>query len=260
MKARRRHSKAAPRRSRRRKNSLYLITGLTILVGLFVIARCAERRLRGPVRIPDGYNAFCIDLSHHNGVVRDWDNLRIHVDDRGRIVEDAEKSAVSYPVTMVYIKATEGETMVDRRFLRNWEEARARRYAVGAYHYYLSDRDPVRQAEHFIRTVGPLRERDLTPVLDVETMHRGCSNRELNAGVRKWLETVEAYYGKKPLIYSSDTFVSRVLDSDLTARYRIWVAHYEVDAPSFPGWSLWQFTDRGHVEGVDGFVDISVER
>ena len=252
-------SKAKKLKQKRRRNTIVLLLSLTLLLGLFLVVKCV-RRHQAPAHIPDGYNSFCIDLSHHNGVVTDWDNLRIHVAADGTVVERAEDAAETYPVTMVYVKATEGEKMVDPRFHANWTAARARRYAVGAYHFYLSDKDPVKQAENFIRVVGPLRERDLAPVLDIEKMHRGCTERTLNADLRIWLETVEAHYGKKPVIYTSDNFARRVLASDLTSRYRIWVAHYGVSSPDFTNWSLWQFTDRGLVDGISGYVDLSVER
>lgn len=257
--AKKRKSKTKKHKRQRRRNTVLLLFGLTLLAALFLVVKCV-RRSQAPAHIPDGYNSFCIDLSHHNGVVTDWDNLRIHVAADGTVVESAEKAAVTYPVTMVYVKATEGERMVDPHFLSNWTAARARRYAVGAYHFYLSDKDPVKQAENYIRVVGPLRERDLAPVLDVEKMHRGCTERELNADIRLWLETVEAYYGKKPVIYCPDNFARRVLASDIISRYRIWVAHYGVSAPDFTRWSLWQFTDRGLVDGISGYVDLSVER
>lgn len=248
------------KKKQRRRNSILVVFGLTVLAGIFFVTYCIRQSGGGPVLIPDGYNQFCIDISHHNGRVRDWDRLQIHVDAKGRIVASAEEAAQTYPVTMLYMKATEGISLVDRHFRENWTEARARRYAVGAYHFLLSDRDAAEQAQHYIRTVGPLRERDLAPVLDVESMHKGCTHAELNAVVRTWLTAVEEHYGKKPIIYTSDNFARRVLASDITSRYRIWVAHYGVDAPDYEGWSLWQFTDRGYVDGIDGYVDISVER
>lgn len=243
-----------------RRNSLLLTTGLALLAAIFVVAKCVHLGPDAPARIPEGYNAFCIDLSHHNGIVRDWDRLRIHVKDDGSFAENASDAVATYPVTMIYMKATEGEQMQDRHFAGQWQEARKRAISVGAYHYFLTDKDPLKQAENYIRTVGPLRERDLAPVLDVETMHKGCTHAELNARVRLWLETVEAHYGKKPIIYTSDNFARRVLSEDIIAEYRIWIAHYGVEAPDFEGWSLWQFTERGRVEGIQGYVDISVEK
>lgn len=247
-------------KKQRGRNSLLLLIGILLLAAIFVVTKCVHLGGDGPARIPQGYNAFCIDISHHNGIVRDWDRLRIHVKADGTFVEKASEGVATYPVTMIYMKATEGESMQDRHFLGQWQEARRRSFSVGAYHFYRSDKDPVKQAENYIRTVGPLRERDLAPVLDVESMHKGCTHAELNAGIRLWLNTVEAHYGKKPIIYTPDNFARRVLAEDIVAEYRIWVAHYGVQAPSFENWSLWQFTERGLVEGIQGFVDISVEK
>jgi len=250
----------AASRGQRKRNSLLLVIGLLLLAAIFVVTKYVRLAGDGPARIPDGYNAFCIDISHHNGIVRDWDRLQIHVRADGTFAEKASEAAATYPVTMVYMKATEGETMQDRHFPGQWQEARKRALSVGAYHFYRTDKDPLRQAENFIRTVGPLRERDLAPVLDVESLHKGCTHAELNAGIRVWLEAVEAHYGKKPIIYTSDNFARRVLSEDIIKEYRIWVAHYGVKAPDFSSWSLWQFTERGRVEGIQGYVDISVER
>lgn len=257
-----RRKKLSAKKRRKRNSWLVLLFSLLLLGGLFLVAKCdlLHLRDRAPAHIPDGYNAFCIDISHHNGTVRDWDHLRIHVKADGTFAATASEAAVSYPVTMIYMKATEGVSMRDRRFPQQWKEARKRAFSVGAYHFFLSDKDPKAQAENYIRTVGPLRERDLAPVLDVESTHKGCTREQLNRAVRIWLEAVEAYYGKKPIIYTSDHFARRMLSPELTASYRIWIAHYDVAAPSFAGWSLWQFTDRGRVEGIDGAVDISVER
>jgi len=247
---------------KKRRNSALAIAGVLLLAALFFVAKCdlLHLRDRAPARIPDGYNAFCIDISHHNGVVRDWDHLRIHVREDGTFTSSKEEAAASYPVTMIYMKATEGEKMHDRHFLIQWTEARKRSISVGAYHFFLTDKDPKAQAENYIRTVGLLRERDLAPVLDIEKVHKGCTREQLNKAVRIWLETVEAHYGKKPIIYTSDHFASRMLSQEIIASYRIWIAHYDTSAPDFQNWSLWQFTDRGLVEGIDGYVDISVER
>lgn len=249
------------RRQRKIRNSWMLVAGLLLLGALFAVTKCDILHLRDrtPARIPDGYNAFCIDISHHNGIVRDWDGLRIHVKADGTFAASEAEAAVTYPVTMIYMKATEGVSLRDRHFPDQWQEARKRSFSVGAYHFFLSDKDPKLQAQNYIRTVGPLRERDLAPVLDVERIHKGCTRDQLNSAVRIWLTEVESYYGKKPIIYTSDHFARRMLAPDLIAGYRIWVAHYGVSAPDLQGWSLWQFTERGVVDGIQGFVDISVE-
>jgi lysozyme len=95
-------------------------------------------------------------------------------------------------------------------------------------------------------------------VLDIETIHRGCTKKLLNERALKWLKTVEAHYGVRPVVYASATFAKDNLCDEIRNDYEIWVAHYGKDRPSYEGWTWWQFTDKGVVHGVPGFVDINV--
>ena len=128
--------------------------------------------------IPDGAHAFCVDLSHHNtGIV--WDSLKVVVDRTGHTTKDLLRAKSVFPVSTVILKATEGEKFTDRKFAEYWEEAGKRSYPRGAYHFFRSSRNPDRQAQHYISKVT-LRHSDLPPILDVETMHEGCTKQELN--------------------------------------------------------------------------------
>lgn len=89
--------------------------------------------------------------------------------------------------------------MVDKDFKRNWQDAGRSGLRRGAYHFFRSSKDGEAQARLFIKTVGDLRFKDLPPVLDIETIHRGGSMKKLNEEALKWLETIEGHYGKSLL-------------------------------------------------------------
>ncbi len=209
-------------------------------------------------KVPAGDWRYGIDISHHNekGIV--WDSLFVMVDKKGRTVRDPYNAKDIRPVSFVFIKATEGLSMVDSDFRRNWKEAGQSGLKRGAYHFFRSSKDGSAQAEFFIRTVGDLRFKDLPPVLDIETIHRGCSREKLNKEALEWLRAIEAHYGKKPIVYAGASFAKDFLSKDITDSYPVWIAHYEKDRPAFEGWTWWQFTDRAVVKGVPGFVDLSV--
>lgn len=202
---------------------------------------------------------FVIDISHYQGKIV-WDSLMVMTDANGKTTRDLTRSRQAWPVGYAYIKATEGEQMVDPEFAENWESAGSSRIRRGAYHFFRSSKDPVKQAENFISTVGSMTWKDLPPVLDVETMHKGCTRAELNSKLLIWLETVEERYGRKPIVYSSESFIRDNLDSRITERYPIWVAHYGVESPQREDWLMWQFTDKAVVMGAEGKIDLSVVR
>ena len=121
-----------------------------------------------------------------------------------------------------------------------------------------SSKDPKKQADRFIETVK-LRHRDLPPVLDIETMHAGCSKEELSRKALVWLQAVEKHYGRKPIVYTSDSFARDILSPDITAHYPMWIARYNKKEPRFTGWTMWQFTEEAVVYGANGgYVDLSV--
>ncbi len=209
-------------------------------------------------KVPEGIWRYGIDISHNNesGIV--WDSLFVITDSRGRTIRDPYKARDIKPVSFVFIKATEGAGFKDRDFKENWRNAGKTDLRRGAYHFFRSSKDGEVQARNFISTVGDLRFRDLPPVLDIETIHRGCSRKLLNDRALQWLRTVEKRYGRKPIVYASSSFIKDNLDKTITDNYPIWVAHYEKDSPSYEGWTWWQFTDKAVVKGVPGLVDLSV--
>ena len=209
-------------------------------------------------KVPPGDWRYGIDISHHNAGDIVWDSLYVLTDKRGKTIRDHHLAKDIRPVSFVFIKATEGVSMVDKDFKRNWQDAGRSGLRRGAYHFFRSSKDGEAQARLFIKTVGDLRFKDLPPVLDIETIHRGGSMKKLNEEALKWLETIEGYYGKKPIVYTGSSFARDWLSKRITDNYPVWIAHYEKDRPDFDGWIFWQFTDKAVVKGVPGPVDLSV--
>ena len=209
-------------------------------------------------KVPPGDWRYGIDISHHNAGDIVWDSLYVLTDKRGKTIRDHHLAKDIRPVSFVFIKATEGVSMVDKDFKRNWQDAGRSGLRRGAYRFFRSSKDGEAQARLFIKTVGDLRFKDLPPVLDIETIHRGGSMKKLNEEALKWLETIEGHYGKKPIVYTGSSFARDWLSKRITDNYPVWIAHYEKDRPDFDGWIFWQFTDKAVVKGVPGPVDLSV--
>ena len=188
------------------------------------------------VCIPDGYDVHGIDVSHYQGKI-DWQKLR------------QNKETVT-PLHFVFMKATEGGDHGDTTFSANFANARNHGFIRGAYHFYIPSTDALKQADFFIRTVK-LDTGDLPPVLDVEVTGRK-NKTELQQGIKRWLDRVEAYYGVKPILYTSYKFKTRYLDDSIFNAYPYWIAHYYVDSVKYQGkWDFLQHTDVGNVPGIE---------
>lgn len=231
-----------------------------VILGLVMVflLRTVGGEYETGAKVPAGEWRYGIDISHHNAGEIVWDSLYVMTDKRGRTIRDIHVAKDITPVSFVFIKATEGASMVDKDFKRNWKDAGRSGLRRGAYHFFRSSKDGEVQAELFIKTVGDLRFKDLPPVLDIETIHRGGSRKKLNEEALKWLRTIERHYGKKPVVYAGSSFARDYLSAEITDNYPLWIAHYEKARPSFEGWTWWQFTDKAVVKGVPGLVDLSV--
>lgn len=257
-------AKGSPRKPVRRKKttrwkvSPWLVLAALLTLGCLVFYPYYRhgRFAATGAKVPGDVREFCLDISHHNeGIV--WDSLLVLVDSRGYTSRDLLHAKKVLPVTRIVIKATEGEKMVDSRFDTYWKEAGARKYTRGAYHFFRSSKDPAKQAAHYIKHVR-LRHSDLPPILDVETIHAGCSKEELNRKVLIWLQTVEKHFGRTPIVYASDSFAHDILSREITGHYPMWIARYNDNPPKFQSWAMWQFTDKAVLYGISGFVDLSV--
>ena len=113
------------------------------------------------------------------------------------------------------------------------------------------------QAENFIDKVN-LEPGDLPPVLDLEQLN-GTSSTVLRKEAKRCLETVESYYGVKPILYTYVDFYKRHLGTEFDS-YPLWVAHYyQPDQPRIGrGWLFWQHSDKGRVNGIADPVDFNV--
>lgn len=267
-KAKGKRKKPAGKRKRKKKGgkeiSVWWFVALAaVTVTVFVIAplflsRCSHE---SGVRLPEGNYGYAVDISkYQKGIV--WDSLMVLTDAQGHTMRDIKAATTIQRVRYVMVKATEGENHRDALFSDHWKRSAKAGYSRGAYHFFRSSKSPEKQAQNFIHTVGNIRHKDLPPILDVETIHAGCSNAELNRRLLVWLGIIEEHYGRRPIIYTGDAFLRERLSPEIFEHYPIWIARYgsgsRLEAPRFKNWMMWQFTDHATVYGIPTPCDLSV--
>lgn len=196
------------------------------------------------IRLPMRYGIHGIDVSRHNDRI-DWKRVRAMEADGVRL-------------QFVFVKATEGATMADKHFDKNWREAKKSNLRRGAYHFYHPTRDPLKQAHNFIRHVD-LSSGDFAPVVDFEVTN-GQSDETIIEGLRLWLQTVEEHYQARPIIYTNGNLYKRYIKGHLDD-YPLWIADYSTKhlrAYDPDNLYLWQHNQSGWVQGIRGQVDFNV--
>ena len=194
------------------------------------------------VCMPHGYKVHGIDISHYQGKIN-W-----------KMLEQTRQG--QFPIQFIFMKATEGGDYPDKRFVANFDSAKAHGFIRGAYHFYNPKTDADKQADFFINSVK-LEPGDLPPVLDIEK--KGKDIGKLQADLKHWLRRIENHYGVKPIIYASYKFKNRYLNDSVFNSYPYWIAHYYVDSVQYKGdWKFWQHTDVGTLPGIKEQVDLNI--
>lgn len=194
----------------------------------------------------------------------EWNKLRIS--SLGSLSKKRVSGVVDFPISFIYIKCSEGKSLLNQYYRADYAAARKHGYRVGAYHFF-STRVPVSQQVALFVKNCRYEHGDLPPALDVEPstkliMQMGGPEVML-AAVRKWLVSVEQVMKVRPILYISQTFINKYLNDSyadgkyLRDNYQVWIARYGEYKPDVH-LAIWQLSPDGRVRGIRGEVDINV--
>lgn len=188
----------------------------------------------------DGQSFDGIDVSNHNGVI-DWD----------KVVKNNPS------LSFVYVKASEGATYKDARYLDNIKGARKAGLKVGAYHYFRMTSSVEDQYENFINQLesAPF---DLIPMVDVETNDK-VPIKQFRNELRKFLDKIEKRFSVAPVIYGTNRSYNELCGADFDGKYLLYIGRYGNMAPVVKGksvYTVWQYSEKGQIMGIPKPVDL----
>lgn len=173
-----------------------------------------------------------IDVSHYQGIIN-W--------------EKASKT-----LSFTIIKATEGSTHSDSKFIYNWIGAEKHRLRRGAYHFFTPTSSGKDQFEYYKKQVH-LKHGDLPPIVDVELAE--IKVKELNT----WIKLATKHYGMKPIVYTYYLYYKLFLEGRIED-CTLWIDFNEnfKFRPSFKNHNcqFWQYKQNEKIDGIDGDVDL----
>ena len=152
-----------------------------------------------------------VDVSHYDGTI-DW------------------SAAHGAGIAFAFMKATENTNFVDPQFAANWKGAGANGVIRGAYHFFRPAADATAQADYFVKTAGIPGPGDLPLTIDLEVTD-SVAAATVASGALTFLARVEQLTGKKPIVYTSASFLSSIGSPAGFAAYTLWVANWQVSCP-----------------------------
>ncbi len=183
-----------------------------------------------------------IDISHHQGKIN-WTDL--------------ENSKIEF----IFIKASEGGDFKDPNFNDNWNNAKNSNFHVGAYHFYRVCKNGEEQAENYIQIV-PKNINNLPPVVDLEfsgNCNTNKTKKQILLEIQNCLDILENYYEQIPILYVTNEFYNEYLTNKFL-KYPIWIRSIYLKPKLIDNrkWLFWQYSNRGHLNGIKGYVDLNV--
>jgi len=192
--------------------------------------------------------SYGVDVSEWQGNI-DWNKVKA--------------TGISFAMIRCGFRQTVGsEVIEDSKFRENIEGATAAGLKVGVYFFGTAkNQDEAREEAEF--TINLIKDYNLTyPVVyDFEVFNRdrlaGVDNATITDNILTYTETVGSY-GYETMIYSYHDALAHMLNTGKLEGKLIWLAHW-VDKTNYRGnYHMWQYTDKGRVDGIRTNVDLNV--
>lgn len=175
-----------------------------------------------------------IDVSHHQGTI-DWSKVKAD------------------EVDFAIVRAGYGTNGKDTQFENNYLGCKKYGIPVGAYlySYATSAAKALEEAKFFVQLLQG-KEFDLPVFLDIEEKAAFTSGHssEIVDTFCSYLESKGFYVG----VYCSKSYLNAYLPN-VTSRWAGWVAQWADKCTYNQPYIMWQYTDKGRVNGINGYVD-----
>ncbi|MDR3653879.1 MAG: glycoside hydrolase family 25 protein [Paludibacter sp.] len=181
-------------------------------------------------------NVWGIDVSHHQSDIN-WAML-------------GEQKP-----NFMFIKASEGISNQDVKYLENYNEAKKLGILVGSYHYFSYKSTGKEQAKNFL-SIAQHKDSDLLPVLDAEFTRKMPKKELVINELADFINTIYEKLGHYPIVYCNSRYYNLYLKEKLSDKCKLWIVNYK-EKPSCE-WAFWQTTDRFKLQGIRGFVDLNM--
>ncbi len=191
-----------------------------------------------------------IDVSKHQGEI-DW--------------QQVAADGVEYAFIRVGLRGYgTGKLVEDEYFEQNITGALSAGIKVGVYFYTqaINEEELMEEANFVLEKIAPYRI-ECPVVFDVEKVS-GDDGRMNSLTVEErtnltllFCQTIENA-GYKPMIYHNMEMGTLLLDLAKLENYDKWFAYYNADFYYPYQYEIWQYTDNGTVNGIDGPVDLNI--
>ena len=163
----------------------------------------------------------------------------------------------------------DGTIYYDSRTIEYFTEAKKAGIKVGAY-FYSTAISPLEAVQEATVVLDVLKGVSMDYPVFYDTEFSGMypygradllDNAQRTEIIRAFCETILNSSNYSAGVYSGEYFMNNNLDYSNISQYTIWLASYTSNnrLPNFSQrYNIWQFTDTGVIDGINGYVDMDV--
>jgi lysozyme len=212
-----------------------------LVVVLIKTQRRTTSRVRDhqdPWQMASDFDVRGLDLSHHNGKI---------------LYEGLDT------LDFVFLKATEGVTLVDRDFETHYEGFKDKGIALGVYHFFRFDTDGEEQANHFLNRIKG-HKFQIPLVVDVEHANNPKVRREkVIQRLNEFMQTIKKKTGQKPIIYTNGHGYSDFVEKEFND-HTLWLSSTNAQRNEKLDFTFWQFNINADLMEITHRADLNVFR
>lgn len=152
------------------------------------------------------------------------------------------------------------EISLDANFEKNYEEAKNNNLLVGVYVYNSLNKtkDVKKQVNYVIKNLKN-KTLDFPIAFDWENWSSWNKYKmnfyDINEIANKYINLLEKK-GYKGMLYSSKFYLENIWTTSLNNP--VWLAHYAENTNYLGDYFIWQRTDKGLIDGINGNVDVNI--
>lgn len=176
-----------------------------------------------------------------------------------------KESGVDYVMIRLGIRGYEtGKLALDENFDKNIQGATDAGIDVGVYFFTqaINEAEAREEAQFVIDAIAPYNI-TYPVVIDVEDLYNdnarsaGQSMESRTSCAKAFMDAIAAA-GYKPAIYGNLATFSRLVNINELGDYDKWYAYYESNIYFPYKISMWQYSDKGSIDGIEGDVDLNI--
>lgn len=193
-----------------------------------------------------------VDVSHYQGDI-DWDAVK--------------NAGYEFAIIRIGFRGygEAGVMKADSKFEENIQGAQAAGLDVGVYFFAqaINEAEAIEEAEFVLQNLQGYELQmpvvyDPESILHDESRTDDVTGEQFTKNTKVFCETIKKA-GYDPMVYCNMLWQAYELDLEELSDYPIWYADYEPTPQTPYHFDIWQYTDEGTVDGIQGNVDLNIQ-